>query len=164
MAAKLRQFTVGQIGKGQFLRNWRNLAEEGDVRKISSPGSLTGMPYLGIAVWKHRQRGNVAPVWRVSLPVHYRKVQHIEKRDLSDSLIVECVSSEELFISWKPKATCHICFTQFFEEHNTNTIEKIWSYVLNNCLYPSLQRNSEWRLVYEIFDSLISILTCFRCN
>jgi len=50
MAAKSRQFTVDKMGKGQVLRgNWRNLAVEGVVRKISSPqrvGSVSKYVYL----------------------------------------------------------------------------------------------------------------------
>jgi len=54
------------------LGNRRNLAEERIVRKISSPGSITGMPYLcydyeywpGPAGWEHvGRRGSIVPVW-----------------------------------------------------------------------------------------------------
>jgi len=47
VAAKSRQFTADETGKCQFLRgNRRNLAEDGVVRKISSPRRVASVPNL----------------------------------------------------------------------------------------------------------------------
>jgi len=44
---KSGQFTEDETGRGHFLReNRRYLAEEGVVRKISSPGRVAGVPNL----------------------------------------------------------------------------------------------------------------------
>jgi len=66
VVAKSGQFIADDTGKGQFLQeNRRNLAEEGVVRKISSPKSETGVPNLcnygasGLGIWI---KGSVAPV------------------------------------------------------------------------------------------------------
>jgi len=47
VASKSGQFTADETGKGQFVReNLRNLAEEGVVRKISSPRRVADVPIL----------------------------------------------------------------------------------------------------------------------
>jgi len=47
VAAKSRQFTAEETGKGQFLRgNRRNLAGKEFVRKISSPQRVASVPHL----------------------------------------------------------------------------------------------------------------------
>jgi len=47
VAAKLGHFTTDETGKGQFLQGYeRNLAEDGVLRKISSPKRVVGMPNL----------------------------------------------------------------------------------------------------------------------
>jgi len=76
----LFEFTTDKTGKGQFLRgNRRNLAGEGAVRKISSPQRVASVSNLcnrrseGQGTWV---TGSVARFWQVSLPVHFREVQH----------------------------------------------------------------------------------------
>jgi len=47
VAAKSRQFTADETGKGQFHRgNRRNVEGAGVVRKISSPKRVAGVPNL----------------------------------------------------------------------------------------------------------------------
>jgi len=66
VAPKLGQFTTDEIGKGQFLGgNRRNLAEEGVVRKISSPKREADVPNLsndGGQRAGNMGKGSVAPV------------------------------------------------------------------------------------------------------
>jgi len=53
MAAKSGQFTADETGKGQFLReNQRNLAEDGVVRKISSPNRVVSVSNLCNGRWQ----------------------------------------------------------------------------------------------------------------
>jgi len=70
VAAKLRQFTADNTGKGQFLRgNRKDLTGEGVVRKSSSPQRVASVSNLcnGWSQWA----GNMG---NGSLPVHFREV------------------------------------------------------------------------------------------